>query len=107
MVCYSMTKMVFMGVIPFLRILNVITNAWENRQMVIAVMMDLSKAFDTLDHTILLAKLRPCGVEGLPNTWIQSYLTSHSQSARTESCLTLLMSSVGCFRAPFWGSYCS
>lgn len=37
-------------------ILDVITVAWENKQIVISVMMDL-KAFDIMDHSILLKKL--------------------------------------------------
>lgn len=51
-----------------LRILNIINNAWENRQMVMVVMMDLTKAFDTLDHAILLNKLKAYGVDGLPHS---------------------------------------
>lgn len=36
------------------KILNLIMKAWENRQIVMSVMMDLSKAFNTLDHSILM-----------------------------------------------------
>ena len=39
---------------------------------------DLKKAFDTLNHEILLDKLNFYGIRGIPLTWLTSYL-SHKQ----------------------------
>ena len=41
--------------------------------------MDLQKAFDTVDHQILLAKLSHYGICGVSNDWFKSSLSNHSQ----------------------------
>ena len=45
----------------------------------IAVYLDLSKAFDTLDHYILLEKLMYYGIKGTELSWFQSYLSNRRQ----------------------------
>ena len=41
--------------------------------------MDLQKAFDTVDHQILLAKLSNYGIRGVSNDWFKSYISNHSR----------------------------
>ena len=46
---------------------------------VISVFIDLRKAFDTIDHTILLQKLNHCRICVIVNQWVCSYLTHRKQ----------------------------
>ena len=43
------------------------------------VFIDLKKAFDTIDHDVLLAKLRAYGTDDLAIAWFRSYLTNRQQ----------------------------
>ena len=43
------------------------------------VLLDLQKAFDTVDHNILLSKLKALGLDGPALRWLRSYLTGRDQ----------------------------
>ena len=51
----------------------------DNRDTSPAIFMDLSKAFDTLDHQILIHKLKYYGVNDVPLKSFTSYLTGRHQ----------------------------
>ena len=56
-----------------------IRKALEDGNIGCGVFVDLQKAFDTVDHQILLAKLNHYGIRGVSNDWFKSYLSIHNQ----------------------------
>ena len=56
-----------------------ITKSQDIGDIVIALFIDLKKAFDTIDHRILLRKLYSYGIRGSMLKWFESYLTDRSQ----------------------------
>ena len=51
----------------------------DNGKIPFSVLLDLSKAFDTLDHQILLNKLKHYGIQGIYLKWFSSYLSNRVQ----------------------------
>ena len=57
-----------------------LTNSLDNHEATVGVFIDLKKAFDTVDHSILIEKLYHYGIRGTANKWICSYLMNRYQS---------------------------
>ena len=55
--------------------MTTILNAIERNQLCVLVLLDMSKAFDCINHEKLLQKLEQMGIRGHINKWIQSYLS--------------------------------
>ena len=51
----------------------------DHKQLNLAIFLDLKKAFDTVDHKILLEKLRKYGIRELSGDWFESYLKNRRQ----------------------------
>ena len=62
-----------------LELIDRIVLAMDKGEIPFSIFIDLSKAFDTLDHKILIHKLKYCGVEGNTLALCQSYLSNRFQ----------------------------
>ena len=58
-----------------------ILQAIDNNEYTIGVFLDLAKAFDTVNHKILLEKLEHYGIRGITLEWFKNYLSNRNQKA--------------------------
>ena len=64
-----------------LRVHSDILTALDNKECVILIMLDLSAAFDTIDHTTLMSRLQSViGLSGKALKWFASYINDRKQS---------------------------
>ena len=68
-----------------LDILNKIQSNVDKKLYSCGIFIDLKKAFDTVDHNVLLCKLHHCGIRGIINAWFSSYLSCRTQSTQLGS----------------------
>ena len=61
------------------QLVDQIIESFENKQYTLGVFIDLSKAFDTVDHCILLKKLELYGITDRNYGWLKSYLSNRRQ----------------------------
>ena len=59
-----------------------------NKENVDILYLDLSKAFDKVDHCVLLRKLQERGISGSLLSWIRAFLEERYQCVRIGSCLS-------------------
>ena len=68
---------------------NDMLNAIDNGNLSLLTMLDISAAFDTIDHTILLERLHASfGTDGPPLKWVKSYLSNRRQKVKTKNNLS-------------------
>ncbi len=62
------------------KVQNDILRSMDEGEVVLLLLLDLSAAFDTLDHHIMLQRLKShFGIDGVVLKWIESYLTHRRQ----------------------------
>ena len=62
-------------------LVNKVTESVTNKKTTlgIGIFLDLSKAFDTINHNVLLAKPHHYGIRGIALDWFRSYLSGRSK----------------------------
>ena len=69
-----------------LKVNSDILNAMNNKEVTCLVLLDLSVAFDTINHQLLLNHLKyHFGFQGMVLQWLQSYLTACTQKIILEN----------------------
>ena len=61
---------------------HILLESLSKKQISLLLLIDFSKAFDMVEHTILLRKLEHYGIRGLALKWMHSYLKNRSQFVR-------------------------
>ena len=62
---------------------NKIINAIEEKKPSVSIFLDFAKAFDTVNHKILLSKLEYYGIRGVQLNWFKSYLTERPEKVES------------------------
>ena len=58
---------------------NLISESLDNGKFVCGIFVDLHKAFNTVDHEIILSKLDHYGIQGIANKWFEIHLCNRKQ----------------------------
>ena len=71
-----------------------ITSYFEKGEYTLGVFIDLSKAFNTVDHQILIKQLQYYGIDGTALEWFKSYFSNRKQYISSQeiskSCLDII-----------------
>ena len=89
--------------------LMVLMDKWsktlDDENMVIGVLLDFSKAFDMVDHDILLFKLSHYGIRDNAQLWFKSYLSNRNQFV-TYGVVRSLLKTIKCGVPQYWDLCC-
>ena len=69
--------------------MNKITTSIDQNEITVGIFLDLSKAFDTLDHQILFSKLEHYGICGIGLLWIKSHFSNRKEFVQFNETRTI------------------
>ena len=69
-----------------------VRNTLDNKRFGCGIFIDLQKAFDTVNHKILLSKLEHYGIRGCALEWFRSYLSERKQYASVNGSKSTILS---------------
>ncbi len=72
-------------------IVDKIANVMDSNDVTYGIFIDLAKAFDTVDHSVLIRKLKHYGLRGITSDWVTSYLSERSQIVSFKGTLSSCM----------------
>ena len=72
--------------LAIIEFLDYVYSSLDNKQSSIAVYPDFSKAFDTVNHDILMSKLLHNGIRGVMQSWFKSYLSNRKHYVSVKNC---------------------
>ena len=68
-------------------VLNDVLTTLDDKQCIHMVLLDLSSAFDTINHDILINRLYYLGISDAPLLWFKSYFSNRSSSVKNSDSL--------------------
>ena len=82
--------------------------AINNGEFIMSCFIDVKKCFDTIDHSILLQKLKLYGINGIEHDWFVNYLMNRKQCVHANGFTSNLTDiSTVCLRDLLWAHYYS
>ena len=74
-----------------LRMFNDITKEIDNENFAMGIFIDLSKAIDTVDHSLLIKKMQHYEIRGISLRWFSDYLNNRKQYVSLINCTSKIL----------------
>jgi hypothetical protein len=110
--CFREKKSTYTAIQTFI---EDIQEALDKKRTAVGIFLDLTKAFDVINHDLLLIKLEVYGLRGKIHAWLRSYLTDRTQFVEIQhvdqktsnvKTLTSSLKVMAYLKVPFWDPYC-